>query len=316
LRELILPELESDQVAVLDDAARLPHVAGRLAFTTDSFVVSPPFFPGGDIGSLAVFGTVNDLAVNGALPRWLTLSLILEEGLPRMVLRCILRSVAQAARRANVQIVTGDTKVVPRNTADGVFINTAGIGQLIDPLPPGPGHLQTGDALIVSGPIGRHGIAVLAARDDLAIEPPKSDVAPLLAAVAALRRAVGGRVRAMRDATRGGVAAVLHEWAAACGHTLRVAEQLVPVPPEVRGACELLGLDPLHVANEGTMLVAVEAGAAEAAVTALRAVPEGADAAIIGQVVDRGIAAVTVARSLGPEQPLDDPLGAPLPRIC
>jgi hydrogenase expression/formation protein HypE len=316
LRELILQELGNEYLAILDDAARLPRVDGPLAFTTDSFVVSPPFFPGGDIGSLAVFGTVNDLAVNGACPRWLTLSLILEEGLPRAVLRCILQSVAQAAQRADVQVVAGDTKVVPRGAADGVFINTAGIGELVEPLPPGPAHLQVGDELIVSGPIGRHGIAVLAAREDLAVDPPPSDTAPLTPAVEALRRALGGRVRAMRDATRGGVAAVLHEWAAACGHTLSVTEERVPVPPEVRGACELLGLDPLHVANEGTMIVAVEAGAGEAAASALRAVPETAGAAVVGRVQPRGVAAVTVRRALGRERPLDDPLGAPLPRIC
>jgi hydrogenase expression/formation protein HypE len=263
-----------------------------------------------------VFGTVNDLAVNGARPLWLTLSLILEEGLPSVLLRCILRSVAQAAERANVQVVAGDTKVVPRGAADGVFINTAGIGELIEPLPPGPAHLQVGHELIVSGPIGRHGIAVMAAREDLSVEPPRSDAAPLLPAVERLRGALGARVQAMRDATRGGVAAVLHEWAAACGHTLRVDEDRVPVSPEVRGACELLGLDPLHVANEGTMVVAVEAGAGDAAVSALRALPDAAGAALIGRVVARGVAAVTVRRLLGSEQPLDDPLGSPLPRIC
>jgi hydrogenase expression/formation protein HypE len=316
LRDLILPALGNEHLAALDDAARLPRIEGRLAFTTDSFVVSPLFFPGGDIGSLAVFGTVNDLAVNGARPRWLTLSLILEEGLPRAVLRCVLQSVARAARQAEVQVVAGDTKVVPRGAADGLFINTAGIGELIEPFPPGPAHLQVGDELIVSGPIGRHGIAVLAAREDLAVDPPKSDAAPLLPAVESLRRALGGRVRAMRDATRGGVAAVLHEWSAACGHTLSVLEPSIPVPPEVRGACELLGLDPLHVANEGTMLVAVEAGAGEAALSALKAVPGAAGAALIGHVRPRGVAAVTVRRALGREQPLDDPLGAPLPRIC
>jgi hydrogenase expression/formation protein HypE len=315
VRELIAAELDNAYLQPLDDAARLPCVEGPLAFTTDSFVVSPLFFPGGDIGSLAVYGTVNDLAVNGARPLWLTLSLILEEGIPRTVLNRVLQSAAQAAQQAGVQIVAGDTKVVPRGAADGLFINTAGIGQLIKPYPPGPRELQVGDELIVTGPIGRHGIAVLAAREDLAVEPPQSDVGSLLPAVDALRRALGGRVRAMRDATRGGVAAVLHEWASACGHTLTIQERCVPITPEVRGTCELLGLDPLHVANEGTMLVAVEHGAGEAAVTALGTVT-GAMAAYVGHVVTRTAASVTVQRTLGPEQPLDDPLGAPLPRIC
>lgn len=317
LRELIVAELgDNPRLRELDDAARLPAVAGRLAFTTDSFVVSPPFFPGGDIGSLAVYGTVNDLAVNGARPLWLTLSLIVEEGFARTALRCVLQSAAHAAWRTGVQIVAGDTKVVPRGAADGLFINTAGIGELVEPYPPGPGALQVGDELLVSGPIGRHGIAVLAAREDLAVDSPESDVGSLLPAVEALRQAVGGRVRAIRDATRGGVAAVLQEWAAACGHTLNIVEQHVPLSPDVRGACELLGLDPLHVANEGTMVVAVERGASDAALVALRAAPNGSAAARIGQVIAKGLAAVTVRRALGREQPLDDPLGAPLPRIC
>jgi len=303
-------------LTLLDDAARLPRLNSPIALTTDSFVVSPPFFPGGDIGSLAVFGTVNDLAVNGARPGWLTLSLILEEGLPRTVLRRVLQSVATAAGQANVQVVAGDTKVVPRGAADGIFINTAGIGELVEPIPLGPRHLQVGDELLVSGPIGRHGTAVLAAREDLAIDPPNSDAAPLVRAAESLRHALGGSLRAMRDATRGGVAAVFHEWAAACGHTLSIVERSLPASPEVRGACELLGLDPLHVANEGTMVVAVEGGTGQRAASALHTLSEGAQAAIIGRVVDRSVAPVIVQRALGAAQPLDDLQGAPLPRIC
>jgi len=316
LRELILPELGGEHLALLDDAARLPRLDGPIAFSTDSFVVSPPFFPGGDIGSLAVYGTVNDLAVNGARPRWLTLSLILEEGLPRSVLQCVLQSASSAAHQSGVEVVAGDTKVVPRGAADGLFINTAGIGELIEPLPPGSAHLQVGDELVISGPIGRHGMAVLAARENLASAPPLSDAAPLVAAAESLRLVLGHRIRAMRDATRGGVAAVLHEWAAACGHTLSVNEASLPVSPEVRGACEILGLDAIHVANEGTMLVAVEGGAGQSAVAALESTAQGKGAAIIGRVIRRALSPVLVERGLGPARPLDDPLGAPLPRIC
>ena len=301
----------------LDDAARLPRVNHPLALTTDSFVVSPLFFPGGDIGSLAVYGTVNDLAVSGARPLFLTLSLILEEGLPLAVLDRVLESVAEAASAANVQIVAGDTKVVPHGTADGLFVNTTGIGELIEPAPPGPAAISAGDVLMVSGPIGRHGIAVLCAREELGLEPPPhSDLAPLVGITELLRAQVGQGIRAMRDATRGGVAAVLHEWAEASGLTMTILERDVPISPDVRGACELLGLDPLHVANEGTMVLAVEEDAAEAALRVLRSVEPSQSATIIGRAAARRISPVTVVRQLGGEQPIDDPLGAPLPRIC
>ncbi len=260
---------------------------------------------------------MNDLAVSGALPQWITMSLILEEGLPRVVLEQVLQSAAKAARRSGVQIVAGDTKVVLRGVVDGLFINTAGVGELVEPTPPGPACLQVGDELLVSGPIGRHGIAVLTAREELALEPPpESDSAPLVIPAAALRSQLGGRVRAMRDATRGGVAAVLHEWAEASELTMAIEEQCLPVSPEVRGACELLGLDPLHVANEGTMVVAVEQGAGKAALSAMQATPQTSAAAVFDSVVPRGFANVTIRRTLGPEQPLDEPLGAPFPRIC
>jgi hydrogenase expression/formation protein HypE len=284
--------------------------------TTDSSVVSPLFFPGGDIGSLAVYGTVNDLAVTGAAPRWISLAFILEEGLEMAVLERVLASVAAAARRADVFVVTGDTKVVPRGTADKLFINTTGIGELVAAPPSGPRALEVGDELIVTGPIGRHGIAVMAAREGLDFDPPpESDSAPLAAAVAELRRAEVP-VRAMRDATRGGLGAVLHEWAEASGRTLAIDERLLPVTPEVRGACELLGLDPIHVANEGTMVVAVPAGHVERAINVLRNVPETAKSVRFGRVEPQGLAAVVVARGAHQTIPLDEPVGAPLPRIC
>jgi hydrogenase expression/formation protein HypE len=287
-----------------------------IAITTDGFVVSPLFFPGGDIGRLAVFGTVNDLAVSGARPRWISLAMILEEGLPLATLDRALAGIAAAAAEARVEIVAGDTKVVPRGAADGMFLTTAGVGEFVEPAPPGPAALTNGDALLVSGPIGRHGVAVLSAREQLGFEPaPASDCALLLPAVEAMR-AAGVPVRAMRDATRGGVAAVMHEWAEACGLTLTVDQQQIPLTDDVRGACELLGLDPIHVANEGTMLVAVPPDAVEAALAALRSVPVSAAAAHIGRIGPRRVAPCLIRRSMGREIPLDEPAGAPMPRIC
>lgn len=316
IQERIVPRLKNGILEQLGDAALLPKPEHALAFSADSFVVSPLFFPGGDIGALAVFGTANDLAVAGARPRWLSLSLILEEGLPLTTLDALLSSIAEAAGRIDVTIVTGDTKVVPRGAADGIFIQTTGIGELIHPPPPGPTAIVPGDELIVSGPIGRHGIAVLVAREQLAIEPPPvSDCGPLVAAVEAIR-GTGIAVRAMRDGTRGGVAAVLHEWAAASGCTLAIDERQVPVSAEVRGTSELLGLDPLHVANEGTMLVAVSPADGERTVEALSRLPETACAAVIGRAMSAGNAPVIVKRALDRYQRLDEPPGAPLPRIC
>lgn len=318
IEERILPRFRgsSDAFQPPGDAALLQQVDGPLAVTTDSFVVSPLFYPGGDIGRLAVFGTVNDLVVAGAEPLWLTLSLIIEEGLPIAVLERVLDSATAAAVEADVQIVAGDTKVVPHGAADGLFLNTSGIGRVLEPVPPGPQTLQAGDELIVTGPIGRHGIAILAAREQLGLTPPpETDCACLRESVEALRD-TAIPVRAMRDATRGGVTAVLHEWAAASRLTLTVDESTIPLTPDVRGAAELLGLDPLHIANEGTMLVAVPTGSGDAAVEALKRSPVSSVASVIGQVASRRIAPVTVVRSLGRELPLDEPSGVLLPRIC
>jgi len=318
IEERILPRIRGSENGSrpTDDAAVRPRVDGPLAITTDSFVVSPLFFPGGDIGRLAVFGTVNDLVVAGAEPLWLTLSLIIEEGLPVAVLDRVLDSVAAAAVEADVEVVTGDTKVVPRGTADGLFLNTSGIGRVVESALPGPTALRPGDELIISGPIGRHGIAILAARENLGLTPPpKTDCACLRDSVQTLRDAAI-RVRAMRDATRGGVTAVLHEWAAASSLTLTIEESRIPVTPDVRGASELLGLDPLHIANEGTMLIAVPAGTGDAAVAALRRCSTSKLAAVVGHVLEQRTAPVTIVRSLGRELPLDEPSGVLLPRIC
>ncbi len=313
----ILRRFANPHVNGIPDAAALSLDGHSFAFTTDSFVVSPLFFPGGDIGTLAVYGTVNDLAVAGAAPRWLSLSLIIEEGLPLATLDQVLDSVARSADRCNVSIVTGDTKVVPRGTADGLFINTTGIGEFSATPPPGPESIRSGDILIVTGPIGCHGLAVLTAREEIALEPPpRSDSAPLHDVTAKLQSEVGGSIRAMRDATRGGISAVLHEWSADCGLTMALEESSIPVNHEVRGACELLGIDPLHSANEGTMLIAVDPASEEQALTTLRALLQTPLAAKIGTVQEASVSPVTIQRLLGSEQSVDEPNGTLLPRIC
>lgn len=316
IQEQIASTIGNDLLNRWDDAARLPTMTGQPVFTTDSFVVSPLFFPGGDIGRLAVFGTVNDLIVSGARPRWLSLSLILEEGFPTTTLRRVMNSIADAARETDVRIVAGDTKVVPRGAADQLFINTSGIGELIEPSPPGTAALEVGDELLVTGPVGQHGVAILSCRENLGFEPPPcSDCGSLWEAADALR-AAKIPIRAMRDATRGGVGAVLHEWAAACGHTPTIHAEAIPISPEARGACELLGLDPLFLANEGLMVVAVPRGTAAAAVTALQRLARYCTAARIGEFQPRRVSSVLIRRGLGREQPLDEPIGGSLPRIC
>lgn len=317
IEQRILTRLERDGHQDLADAAHLSVATDRIALTTDSFVVSPVVFPGGDIGSMAVYGTVNDLAVSGAVPRWLSLALVIEKGLAFSLLDAILDSVAKAADRCGIRIVTGDTKVVPNGAVDGLFINTTGIGELCEPVFPGPRSIRSGDLLVVSGPIGRHGIAVLSAREELALDPPpESDSAPLHEAVACLKESVGDSIRTIRDATRGGVSAVLHEWAGDCRLTMRLDEHLIPVTDDVRGASEIFGLDPLYIANEGTMVIAVEPEAEARVLEALQSVPVSGNAAVIGRVTEAGISPVTIQRMLGGEQPVDEPTGAPLPRIC
>lgn len=316
IAERFLPRFGGAELARMADAAQLGHVGSSLAFTTDSYVVSPLFFPGGDIGRLAVVGTINDLAVAGATPRWLSLALIVEEGLPMAVLDCVLDSVAAAAREAEVEVIAGDTKVVPHGAADGLYVTTSGVGFYSTTPPEGPSSLQPGDELLITGPIGQHGIAVLCAREDFGFSPaPVSDCGSLIPAVMALREAQIP-VRAMRDATRGGIAAVLHEWSGACGRSMLVDESRIPVSGVVRGVCELLGIDPMFVANEGTMVVAVPKGRGAAAVTALTGIQKHCQAAVIGSVQARSSTPVLVQRALGRAQPLDEPLGAPLPRIC
>jgi len=279
--------------------------------------VSPLFFPGGDIGDLAVNGTVNDLAVSGARPAHLSAGFILEEGFPVDDLRRIVASMAAAATAAGVSIVTGDTKVVQRGKADGCFITTAGIGLVTDDLTLGVATARPGDVVIVSGPVGDHGITIMLARGELDIEADLvSDTAPVHELVRGLLDAVGPDVRAMRDATRGGVATILNEVATAAGVAVVVEEEAVPVRPEVRGACELLGIDPLYVACEGRIVVIVDPGAADAAVAALQAHPLGAGATVVGRVAEDPPGLVLLKTGFGGTRIIDLLVGDPLPRIC
>lgn len=298
------------------DAAVLPPTNGRLAFTTDSFVVKPLFFPGGDIGSLAVHGTVNDLAMMGARPLWLSVGFILEEGLPLETLKRIVASMRQAAQAANVQVVVGDTKVVEHGRCDGLYINTSGIGVLDHDRVLGPRAVREGDAVLLSGDVGRHGIAVLASRNELEFEVPvRSDSASLARPVLDLLEA-GVEVHCLRDLTRGGLATALVEIARSCGLHLHIHEKSVPVHDAVRGACELLGFDPLYVANEGCMVVILPEAEAERALTCLRQHEVAAQAVRIGTVLAEPEGVVTATTALGSSRVLDMLSGEQLPRIC
>ena len=300
----------------LDDAVVLEIAPGaRLAFTTDSYVVSPLFFPGGDIGKLAVCGTVNDLAMVGAAPLYLSAGFIIEEGFAIADLERIVDSMVLAAREAGVAIVTGDTKVVDHGSADGVFINTAGVGMVPAGLSISGALAQPGDAIIVSGYLGDHGIAIMSQREGLPFSSPvQSDCAPLNGLVAAML--AEGELHCLRDLTRGGLASVLNELAGQSGVGMRIQETSIPVRPEVRGACELLGLDPLYVANEGKLVSIVPDDSAERVLAAMREHPYGRDAAIIGQVIHRRPGRVVLATFLGTSRIIDMLVGEQLPRIC
>jgi hydrogenase expression/formation protein HypE len=300
----------------LEDAARL-HVNGaRVALTTDSYVVSPLFFPGGDIGDLAVNGTVNDLSMAGAVPLYLSAGFILEEGFPIADLQRIVASMQAAAQRAGVQIVTGDTKVVEKGKADGCYINTAGVGVIEHEGNLGVAEARPGDKILVSGPIGDHGVTIMLARGELDIEADiESDTAPLNSLVADLLAATPG-VRALRDATRGGVATILNEIATAAGVGVLVTEDDIPVRPVVRGASELLGIDPMYVACEGRLVAVVDSASAGQALAALRAHPQGAEAAVIGQVTAEPPGIVQLKTAFGGTRIVDLLVGDPLPRIC
>jgi hydrogenase expression/formation protein HypE len=316
IEAIFLDTFRNPLLEPLEDAARL-HVNGaRVALTTDSYVVSPLFFPGGDIGDLAVNGTVNDLAVSGAVPLYLSAGFILEEGFPVADLSRVVASMQAAAERAGVQIVTGDTKVVERGKADGCYINTAGVGVIEQDLTLGVAQARPGDAILVSGPIGDHGVTIMLARGELDIEADIiSDTAPLNGLVATLlSRATG--VRALRDATRGGVATILNEIATAAGVGIVVSEDDIPVRLEVRGASELLGIDPMYVACEGRMVVVVDGAEADSALAAMRSHPQGEQASIIGRVTAEPPGIVQLKTAFGGTRIVDLLVGDPLPRIC
>jgi hydrogenase expression/formation protein HypE len=326
IRSLFVPLFTADadggapgEQARLGDSAVVEVNGTRLAFTTDGFVVTPKEFPGSDIGSLSIYGTVNDLAMMGARPLFLSAALILEEGFPMDELTRIVTSMAGACRTAGVRLVTGDTKVVERGSADGVFITTAGIGVLADGVDIGPELAVAGDAVIVSGPVGSHGVTVMSRRAGIEFDTElTSDSAPLTDLVATMLGA--GEVHCMRDATRGGIASALNEIADASGVGMMIDERAVPVLPAVKGACEMLGLDPFYVANEGVCVAIVAGSDAEAIVAAARTHPLGSSATVVGvvnQVDERaGVSNVHVRSALGGTRPLLMLAGEQLPRIC
>ena len=317
IREVLLPALGTAGDTPLTDSAVLRSPGDRLAFTTDSFTVTPLFFPGGNIGRLAVFGTVNDLAMSGAKPTHLSLAFIIEEGLEIAVLRRIAEEVGVAAREAVVDIVTGDTKVVGKGAADKLFINTSGIGVIPSGCPTlGPDRVDPGDAILVSGTLGDHGVAVLGAREKLSfVSNIRSDCAPLAVLVEQLLNAAP-HAKCLRDPTRGGIAAVLNEIAHSSHRGVQIEEGNLPIQAEVAGVTELLGLDPLYLANEGKLVAVVPSNEAEAALQALRAHELGREAVILGHVTEDHAGMVVLKTSLGTHRMVEYPTGELLPRIC
>ncbi|HEY5716314.1 MAG TPA: hydrogenase expression/formation protein HypE [Psychromonas sp.] len=316
INELFFPAFSNPVLNQANDGALLTMGSRRLAFSTDSFVVNPYFFPGGNIGDLAVNGTVNDIAMCGALPQFLSAAFILEEGFPIKHLKEIVNSMAAAAQAAQVQIVTGDTKVVERGSADGIFINTSGIGIITHQQQIAPQNAQAGDVVITNGYIGDHGIAILSQRAGLSFETTiKSDTAALHTLVASIL-AASANVHVLRDPTRGGIAGTLNEIAQASQIEIRLEEYALPMRDSVRAACDLLGLDPLIVANEGKLLAIVPQADGDAVLQAMRQHPLGRESAIIGQVLQQHIGKVTLETSIGSLRVVDMPLGEQLPRIC
>ena len=316
IERMILPAFHNPELAPLNDQAIFDVAAGKLAFTTDSYVITPIFFPGGDIGELAVNGTVNDLAMGGARPRFLSLAFILEEGLALSELQRVVDSIQRAAAAANVRIATGDTKVVNRGKGDKIFINTAGVGEVLPGVELSSTRVRPGDAILVSGTLGDHGVAILSTREGLEFDGAmRSDTAPLFGLVEAMLAACPG-IHAMRDPTRGGLAASLVEIATRQKLGMELEERRIPVDETVRGACEMLGLDPLLVANEGKLVAFVPEADSEKVLAAMRAHPLGAKAARIGRVVAEHAGMVVLQTPIGARRILDLPFGEALPRIC
>lgn len=317
LDDLIIPTLSGISLAGQNDAALVDAGGRRLAFTTDSYVVDPVFFPGGNIGTLAVNGTVNDLAMMGARPLFLSAGLIIEEGFGRNDLGTILASMRQAADAAGVRIVTGDTKVVPRGKADRIFINTSGIGLVEHDFTISGACARPGDRIIINGTVGDHGIAVMAKREGLELQTDiVSDCAPLNGLVADIIAEGGGDVHVLRDPTRGGVATTLKEIALQSDVTITIREEAIPLAGPVKGVCAILGLDPLYVANEGKLLVAVAPSAAERVLARMKTHPCGGAAAIIGEVTDAGGGKLRLETSVGGVRAVEMLAGEQLPRIC
>jgi len=317
VEHLFLPAFRNAELENLGDAAVLELAGGKLAMSTDSYVVQPLFFPGGSIGELAVNGTVNDLAVSGAEPRFLSASFILEEGFPLAQLAAIVEDMAKAAAVAGVKIVTGDTKVVERGHGDGCYINTAGVGLMRPGIHVGPRRAQAGDAILVSGTIGDHGMAIMSVREGLEFESQiRSDCAALNGMITEVLEAAGTAVHAMRDPTRGGLASTLNEIALASGVGVEIDESSLPVRAEVQSACELLGLDPVYVANEGKAVFFVAAEAAEQVLAVLRAHPLGREAARIGRVTAKHPRMLVARTAMGANRVIPTQIGEQLPRIC
>jgi hydrogenase expression/formation protein HypE len=317
IERMFLPAFHNPALETLHDGAVLELEGVRLAFTTDSFVVSPLFFPGGDIGELAVNGTVNDLAMCGARPLYLSLGLILEEGFPMEDLWRVVCSVQEAAREAGVEVATGDTKVVDRGKGDGVFINTTGLGLIPPGIHVSPQRARPGDVVLISGAIAVHGIAILSVREGLEFEATlESDTAPLNGLVETLLQAVGPEVHVLRDPTRGGLSSALNEIASSAGMGIVLEEAHIPIWDEVKGACEILGLDPLYVANEGKCLAIVAPEVAEAALEVMQSHPLGREAAIIGRVEAEHPGSVILRSQVGGKRVVDMLSGEQLPRIC
>jgi hydrogenase expression/formation protein HypE len=316
IRGLFLPAFSNPILEQLDDQAVVSLNGQRVAFTTDSFVVSPLFFPGGDIGSLAVHGTVNDLAMGGAQPLFLSAAFIIEEGLPMETLRRVVESLRRAAQAAGVKVVTGDTKVVEKGSGDELFINTSGLGLAPEGVRISADQARPGDRVLLNGSIGEHGIAILAEREGLNFESPvKSDSAALHELVAKMLE-TSRAIHCMRDPTRGGLSSALNEIAARSGVGMRIDERAIPIREEVQGACELLGLDPLYVANEGKLIAIVAAEAAQPLLAAMRAHPLGREAQIIGTVEESPAGQVVMRTALGTTRIVDVLAGDQLPRIC
>ncbi len=316
LRDVFLPALANPILSRLDDQAVLNINGQRIAFTTDSFVVKPLFFPGGDIGSLAVHGTINDLAMGGAMPLALSAAFIIEEGFAMESLRRVVASMHKAANAAAVEIITGDTKVVEKGKGDELFINTTGIGLIAEGIELSADRVQPGDKILLSGSIGEHGISILAQREGLEFESAiQSDSAALHTLVAEMLQA-SRKIRCMRDPTRGGLSSALNEIAAQSRVSMELEERAIPVREEVSGACELLGLDPMYVANEGKLLAIVDAAAADAVLQAMRAHPLGKNAQVIGTVKAGNPDLVTMRTTLGTTRIVDMLAGDQLPRIC